>query len=149
MELLFILAISFIVFVIYKIIIKIIKRKYDYKRTLELTFLKVTLPRKNSDLDEKKETVKDFKEAISLMEQLFSSLKSLSSNTIKTKILWEDLISFEYIAHENEIYFYIVVPKKYKFLIEKQVNWFYTDAILEETREINIFKKENLLKQHI
>ncbi len=146
MELLFILAISFIVFVIYKIIIKIIKRKYDYKRTLELTFLKVTLPRKNSDLDEKKETVKDFKEAISLMEQLFSSLKSLSSNTIKTKILWEDLISFEYIAHENEIYFYIVVPKKYKFLIEKQVNWFYTDAILEETREINIFKKRKFIE---
>jgi len=146
MKLLFILAISFIVFVIYKIIIKIIKRKYDYKRTLELTFLKVTLPKKNSDLDEKKETVKDFKEAISLMEQLFSSLKSLSSNTLKTKILWEDLISFEYIAHENEIYFYIVVPKKYKFLIEKQVNWFYTDAILEETKEINIFKKRKFIE---
>jgi hypothetical protein len=33
-----------------------------------------------------------------------------------------------------------VVPKNYKHLIEKQINGFYTDAIIEETTEINIFK---------
>ncbi|MDR3150276.1 MAG: hypothetical protein LBU14_01255 [Candidatus Peribacteria bacterium] len=43
---------------------KAIKHKNDYKRTLNLTFLKITLPRKDSDLDEKKETAKDFKEQI-------------------------------------------------------------------------------------
>jgi len=46
------------------IFLKILKRKNDYKRTLNLTFLKVTLPKKNSDLDERKETTKDFKEMI-------------------------------------------------------------------------------------
>lgn len=146
MQILYIIGISLLVYAIYKIAIKIIKQKYDYKRTLELTFLKVTLPKKNSDLDEKKETLKDFKEAISLMEQLFSSLKSLSSNNIKTKILWQELISFEYVAQHNEILFYIVVPKKYKYLIEKQVNGFYTDAILEETKEVNIFKNRKYIE---
>jgi len=34
----------------------------------------------------------------------------------------------------------VVIPKAYKFLIEKQINGFYTDAIIEETTEINIFK---------
>ena len=33
-----------------------------------------------------------------------------------------------------------MVPKNYKHLIEKQINGFYPDAIIEETTEINIFK---------
>jgi hypothetical protein len=56
------------------------------------------------------------------------------------KILGQDLLSFEYVAHEGEILFFIVIPKNYKYLIEKQINGFYTDAIIEETTEINIFK---------
>ncbi len=114
--------------------------KENYKRTLSLTFLQVTLPKKESDSDERKETQKDFKEMISIMEQLYSSLKSLYSKKILKKILWQDTISFEYVAHEWEIRFFIVVPKHYKHLIEKQVNGFYADAIIEETTEINIFK---------
>ncbi len=37
------------------------------------------LSKAKRDLDEKQETLKDFKEAISIMEQLFSSLKSIYS----------------------------------------------------------------------
>lgn len=119
---------------------KIFKNKADYLRTINLTFLKITLPKKNSELDEKKETTKDFKEMIWLMEQLFASLKSIYSRKILKKILGQDLLSFEYIAHDNEILFFVVIPKNYKHLIEKQINWFYTDAIIEETTEVNIFK---------
>ena len=120
--------------------LKYIRKREDFKRSLNLTFLKVTLPKKESDLDEKKETTKDFKEMVGLMEQLYASLKSIHSSKIIKKILGQDLISFEYIAHEWEILFYIVIPKAYKFLIEKQINGFYTDAIIEETTEVNIFK---------
>lgn len=125
---------------------KIIKKKVDYKRTLNLAFLKITLPKKNSDLDEKKETTKDFKEMIGLMEQLFSSLKSIYSRKILKRILGQDLLSFEYIAHESEILFYVVIPKNYKYLIEKQINWFYTDAVIEETTEVNIFKNRKYIE---
>ena len=99
-----------------------LRKKSNYKRTLDLVFLRVTLPKKNSDLDEKKETTKDFKEMVALMEQLLSSLKSVYSHKIIKKLLGQDLISFEYIAHEQEILFYIVCPKNYQKLIEKQVN---------------------------
>jgi len=77
---------------------------------------------------------------VALMEQLLSSLKSTYSHKIIKKLLGQDLISFEYVAHEQEILFYIVCPKNYQKLIEKQVNGFYTDAIIEETREVNIFE---------
>ena len=134
------------IILVFFIILKIIKSKNNYKKTLNLCFLKVTMPKKDSDLDEKKETTKDFKEMIWLMEQLYASLKSIASWSIIKKILGQDLLSFEYIAHEWEILFYIVVPKNYKFLIEKQINWFYTDAIIEETPEINIFKNRKFIK---
>ena len=132
--------ISISCFIAWYIALYIIRKKENFKRTLNLTFLKVTLPKKDSDLDEKKETTKDFKEMVALMEQLYSSLKSIYSKKILKKILGQDTLSFEYIAHEGEILFYIIIPKNYKNLIEKQINGFYTDAIIEETTEINIFK---------
>jgi hypothetical protein len=67
--------------------LKILRKKEDFRRTLNLTFLKVTLPKKDSDLDEKQETTKDFKEMVSLMEQLYSSLKSIHSSKIIKTIL--------------------------------------------------------------
>ena len=129
-----------IILLIINIIIKILKQKQNLNRTLDMSFLRITMPKKDSDLDEKHETTKDFKEMISLMEQLLSSLKSIYSSKLKKKILGQDYLSLEYIAHENDIYFYVVTPKEYKDLIEKQINWFYPDAIIEETPEINIFK---------
>ena len=67
------------------VVLKILRNKENYKRTLNLTFLKVTLPKKDSDLDEKKETTKDFKEMIGLMEQLYSSLKSIHQGLLLGK----------------------------------------------------------------
>lgn len=117
-----------------------LRKKENYKRALKLCFLKITLPKKDSQMDEKNETAKDFKEQISIMEQLLSSMKSVYSKKISKKLLWQDLISLEYIAHKQEIFFYLVCPHDYKDLLEKQINWFYSDAIIEETPEINIFK---------
>ncbi len=116
-----------------------LRKKQDFKRTLNLWFYKITVPKKDSDSDEKKEWFKDFKEAISIMEQLLSSLKSIHSNKIYKKILGQDLLSLEYVAVKDEIFFYIVAPKNYRELLEKQINWFYPDAIIEETLEENIF----------
>mgnify|MGYP003425799222 CR=1 FL=1 len=117
-----------------------LRRKENYRRSLKLCFLKITMPKKDSQLDEKNETTKDFKETIAIMEQLLSSLKSIYSKKIHKKILWQDLISLEYIAHKWDIYFYVVCANNYKDLIEKQINGYYPDAVIEETPEVNIFK---------
>lgn len=130
---------SVIIFAIFVYFYMLIKEE-NLKRSLRLCFLRVIMPKKNSDLDEKQETTKDFKEMTSLMEQLLASLNSIWSSKIKSKILWQDYFSFEYVAYNQEIYFYVVCPIEYKSLFEKQINWFYTDAIIEETKEINIFK---------
>lgn len=135
----FLISISIIALLLGSMLFYMQKRAH-YKRTLNLVFLRVTLPKKESDLDNKKETTKDFKEMVSLMEQLFASLKSTRSSKIIKKLLGQDTMSFEYIAHDHEIFFYITCVRSYKKLLEKQVNGFYPDAIIEETKEINIFE---------
>lgn len=114
-----------------------------------MVFLRVIIARKDSDLDEKKETVKDFREQISLMEQLLASLKSLYSHTIMGWLFGQDYVSLEYVAHNEEIYFYIVVPKKAKLLVEKQIIGFYPDCLIEETEEVNIFENRKVSRGEI
>lgn len=56
-------------------------RKIAANRSLTSIFLRVTIGRKDSDKDEKNETVKDFREQISIMEQLLASMKSIYAHT--------------------------------------------------------------------
>lgn len=111
-----------------------------------MTFLRILIPKKESDLDEKKETIHDFKTQISLMEQFLASLKALQTSWWKTKLLGQDYFSLEYIAAEKEIQFYMVIPKKVKNLVEKQITSFYPDAIVDELQEYNIFKNKKVVK---
>ncbi len=126
------------------------RKNTDYWRTLKTVFLRVTLPKKESDLDNKKETTKDINEMVYLMEQLLSSLKSTHCHRLLTKILGKDTMGFDYIAHDSEILFYVTCAHDYKKLIEKQINGFYPDAIIEETTEVNIFEnRKNFATSYI
>ncbi len=146
MDIQYILAIIVLTLIFSFLIITYLRRKADFNRALNIIFLSVLIPKKESDLDEKKETIKDFKEQISIMEQLLASLKSLYSGSWWSKLYGQDYISFEYVAYAKEINFIVVVPKKAKILVEKQITWFYPDAIIEEIEEINIFKDRKVVK---
>ena len=122
------------------------RRRIATERSLNMVFLRVIIARKDSDQDEKKETVKDFREQISIMEQLFASLKSLHSSAFKHWFFGQEYVSLEYVAHQDEIYFYVVVPKKSKLLVEKQIIGFYPDCIIEETPEVNIFEDRSVVR---
>lgn len=128
------------------IAILFVRRRTDFRRSIDMVFLRVLIPKKDSDHDEKKETVRDFKEQIGLMEQFLSSLKAIYSSHLSSKLLGQDYVSFEYVAYRQEIYFYIVAPKKAKNLIEKQIAGFYPDAIVEETEEIDIFAGKSIVR---
>lgn len=125
------------------------RRRTSMDRSLGMVFLRVIIARKDSDSDEKKETVKDFREQISIMEQLLASLKSLHSSAFKSWFFGQEYISLEYIAHQDELYFYVVVPKKSKLLVEKQIIGFYSDCLIEETPEINIFENRSTVRGEI
>lgn len=135
-----VIFIAFAVICIVSIFYVSTRRKIALRRSLEMTFLRVIIGRKDSEKDEKGDTVKDFREQISIMEQLLASMKSLYSSTAMGWLFGQEYLSLEYVAHRQEIYFYLVVPKRAKLLVEKQVLGFYPDAFIEETDEVNIFE---------
>jgi len=100
-------------------------------------------------MDEKQNTVKDFREQISLMEQLLASMKAMYSSTIKWWLFGQEYVSLEYVAHKEEIYFYIALPRSRKLLMEKQIIGFYPDSVIEETPEINIFEGKKSVRGEI
>lgn len=126
-----------------------IRKKVALKRSLNMVFLRVIIARKDSDSDEKRETIKDFREQISIMEQLLASLKSLYSTSMHGWLFGQEYISLEYVAHNEEIYFYIIVPRHAKLLVEKQIIGFYPDCLVEETSEVNIFENRNIVRGEI
>ncbi|MBL7036631.1 type IV secretion system DNA-binding domain-containing protein [Candidatus Microgenomates bacterium] len=76
---------------------------------------------------------------IDAMEQLFASLYSIKKGGWKQKFSVQPAISFEIIAREEDIKFYIWTPVETKDLVEKQVHGAYPDAEVLEVDEINIF----------
>ena len=101
-------------------------------------------PRKDSDADAKQDNSKDF-------QRLYRS-HGAAISCHELTLLWQNHqqalrtahFSLEYIAYHNQIYFHLVVPMKYQSLVEKQVTSFFSDAVIEEVEELNLFEWENL-----
>ena len=79
---------------------------------------------------------------IDAMEQLFASLYSIKKGGWKQKFSVQPAISFEIVAKQEDIRFYVWTPKEFKDLIEKQINGAYSDAEILEVDELNIFKEK-------
>lgn len=110
-----------------------------------MVFLKILIPKKESKDDREKEGSmyggeKDFKETIGVMGHFFEALHSIYDSDLKHKIIGQDFFSLEYAVFNNQIYLYIVVPRRLVALVEKQVTGFYPGAYVEEVEDYNIFK---------
>jgi len=92
----------------------LLKKNVDQKRSLNKVHLQVLIPRKDSDADAKNDNVKDFKEYIGLMEQLLAAMNSLHTGKFFQKLRGQQTFSLEYIAYKNQLYFHMVVPRKYQ-----------------------------------
>jgi hypothetical protein len=99
------------------------------ERSIESVLLQIAVPRANE--------IK-----IDAMEQLFASLYAIKKGGWKQKFSVQPTISFEIVAKQEDIRFYIWTPKKLKDLVEKQVHGAYPDAEIEEVSEYNIFTED-------
>ncbi len=79
---------------------------------------------------------------IDAMEQVFSSLYSIKKGGWKQRFSTQPVISLEIMARQEEIRFYIWVPRRLKDLVEKQVHGAYPDAEILEVEEYNIFTED-------
>jgi hypothetical protein len=116
----------------------------------QLVYLKITMPREESQKDKEKSEEKDFKEKISIMEQLFRNLHELGElslrNMIYTFLFRTDIITFELVARQKVVEFFVVVSRKYQELVEKQVTSYYPNADIQLEKPYDLKPKGNHLK---
>ena len=88
-----------------------------------------------------KKAQKDFKETMSVAEQLFASLHSIAHSGFWSFLKPEEHLSFEIVAKSEDIRFYVAVPKKLTDLVEKQIHGAYPGADIKVVEEYSIFKR--------
>src|SRR3972149_10788917 len=107
-------------------LLAILKGRGREERSIDSVLLQVAVPKGNE--------VK-----IDAIEQRFSSLYSVKKGGWKQKYSTQPAISFEIVAKQEDIRFYIWTPKTFQDLIEKQIHGAYSDAEIIEVPEYNIF----------
>jgi hypothetical protein len=78
---------------------------------------------------------------IDAMEQLFASLYSIKKGGWKQKFSVQPAISFEIVAKQEDIRFYVWTPKSLRDVVERQIHGAYPDAEILEIPEYNIFNE--------
>lgn len=88
-----------------------------------------------------------WKEEIGVMEQLLTSLAQLRDRkmSLKNILFGKPTIALEIAnpAGEEEIFFYISVPRKYRSSLEKQVHSYFSDAAIDKVEDYTIFSPES------
>lgn len=105
------------------------KNRNREKASIDSVILQVAVPRNNEM-------------KIDVMEQLFASLYSIKKGGWKQKFSIQPSISFEIVARQEDIRFYVWTPSKLKDLVEKQINGAYPEAEILEVDEYNIFEND-------
>lgn len=105
------------------------KHRGREQTSIDSVLLQVSLPRNNE--------IK-----IDVMEQLFSSLYSMKRSGWKEKFSIQPTVSFEIVAKQEDIRFFVWAPKKLKDLVEKQIHGAYSDAEVLEVDEYNVFTSD-------
>lgn len=110
-------------------VLNIIKSRGREEASIDSVLLQVAVPKGNE--------VK-----IDAMEQLFASLYSIKKGGWKQKYKGQPNISFEIVAKQEDIRFYVWTPTDFKDLVEKQIHGAYPEAKIDEVNEYNIFSEE-------
>jgi hypothetical protein len=133
---------------VFKSTVRYLYSVFVYSRSL--VYLRITMPREESPKDKEKSDEKDFKEKISVMEQFFRNINEIGElglgNIVMTKLFKADIVTFEIVAKQKIVEFYVVVPKKYQDLLEKQITSYYTNADIEVQKPYEIQPKGNHIK---
>lgn len=122
---------------------------YNRKRSLEMIFLKVMVPKAEGKDEKDSEgeqfgSSKDFVKQIGVMTQCLESLHSYASARYWSRYFaGQDFFSLETVSQNGQIFFYVVIPFKMKSLFQKTLTSFYSNALVEEVPEYNLFKAGN------
>ncbi len=102
------------------------KHRKREENSIDSVLLQVAVPRNN-----------EFK--IDVMDQMLGGFYSIKKSGWEQKFDIQPTISFEIVARQEDIRFYVWAPAKLKDMVEKQIHGSYPDAEVVEVDEYNIF----------
>ncbi len=110
------------------------------------TFL-VKLPKERPEDNGQPYSVQQLREEIAKGESIFTAIGGLRAERGLTHWLRGrgDHFSFEIVAHNKVIAFYLVAPTEHKLYLEQQLSAVYPEAVIEETRDYNIFTPQGAI----
>jgi hypothetical protein len=105
-----------------------------FKESLSFTLFSIRIPPKTEE--ELRQSGKQEKDWIKLMEDFYSSLVSLHKQSFMGVLPW---ITLEIAKVKDEIGFYVSAPKGFENFIEKKIYSIFPDAQIEKSNDFNIF----------
>jgi len=107
----------------------------------------VKLPKEKPKDDEDSFTVAQMREEIAKGETIFASIGGLRAERGFTSWLLgrHDHFSFEVVANNNKIAFYVVAPRNNSRYLEQQITAYYPEAVIEEVEDYNSFAPNSLV----
>ncbi len=113
---------------------------------LQVMSIKVPKAVKKEDIEQSKST-QQVQELISVMETVYATIGSMTHE--KGLFTWlmgyQNLFSFEIVAHAGKITFYVAVPKKFREFIEQQIHAQFPNAQIEDEPDYNIFSPNGVV----
>ncbi|MDD4901911.1 MAG: type IV secretion system DNA-binding domain-containing protein [Patescibacteria group bacterium] len=141
LSIIFYVAIAAIFLIIVLIALRILRNYFVRNQYLTQTVFMVRLPKEKPGEERKEQTVQELREEIAVGEAIFNSIGGARAQRgLKAWLVGRaDHFSFEIVASEKKIYFYVVTPAESARYIEQQIHAHYPDALVEEVPDYNIF----------
>ena len=128
-------------------------RLIDRQRSLDLVFLQVLIPKKDSKQDREEEgeqfgTGKEFTKVVGLMTQFFLSMHTVRSANWTNYIFDAPFFTCELSVIGGELLFHLGVPRDEANVVEKQITAYYPEAVVQQTPAPNIFAEGAKVSGH-
>lgn len=119
---------------------KVLREAKNYERGLKMVPLYIHIPPISSDIEGGGRDERDLtEEVLSQAQVMYNIIASTATKGFKSKIYGQRHVSFEIVAHEGLVHYYVVVPVSLIDMIKQAVAAAYPSARLEEVSERNIF----------
>lgn len=119
-----------------------VREAKNYERGLKMIPLRIHLPPSSTDIEGGGRDERDLTEEIlSQAQVMYNIISSTATKGFKSRIYGQRHLSFEVIAREGLVQYYVVVPIVLEDVVRQAVAAAYPSARLEEVQDRNIFSQ--------
>jgi len=117
-----------------------LRESKNYERGLKMVPMYIHIPPISDDTDSGGRDERDVtEEVLSQAQVMYNIIASTATKGFKSKVYGQRHVSFEVVAHEGLVHYYVIVPIALVDMIQQAVAAAYPAARLEEVSERNIF----------